>query len=155
MSRRDQIKMSDDEVKRFLGEQKTIILCSNGRDGYPHPVPMWFDMDAESAVLMATYEKSPKVANIRADPRVNLLAESGVVYEKLKGVQIWGRAEVSVDLERTIDVLLVAGGLEDTPPEKMAELRAAMTKTASKRVLIRVLPQRMSSWDHSKLGGVY
>jgi len=31
----------------------------------------------------------------------------------------------------------------------------AMRAQARKRVLIRVVPERVSSWDHSKLGGVY
>jgi hypothetical protein len=30
-----------------------------------------------------------------------------------------------------------------------------MRKNASKRVLIRVRPERIVSWDHAKLGGVY
>jgi len=30
-----------------------------------------------------------------------------------------------------------------------------MRKSASKRVLIRVKPDRITSWDHSKLAGTY
>jgi len=34
-------------------------------------------------------------------------------------------------------------------------LRDAMRDQARKRVVIRVRPERVSSWDHKKLGGVY
>ena len=40
MSRRDQIRMSEDETVAFLEEQKTITLVSNGVGGFPHPMPM-------------------------------------------------------------------------------------------------------------------
>ncbi|GBD25250.1 hypothetical protein HRbin30_00565 [bacterium HR30] len=30
-----------------------------------------------------------------------------------------------------------------------------MRKQAQKRVVVRIRPRRVSSWDHSKLGGAY
>ena len=39
-----------------------------------------------------------------------------------------------------------------SPEEQAAFLASAK---AAKRVAIRVRPERIASWDHSKLGGVY
>ena len=157
MSRRDQIRMSEDEVRDFLRATKTIILVSNGPDGHPHPMPMWFAMDDDGVISMTTFRASQKVKNLQRDPRVSLLAESGVEYSELRGVVIYARAEVIDDLDTVVATLLAAAGGE--VPEDDSEARKAMSevmkRTASKRVCIRVAPERVVSWDHAKLGGTY
>ena len=42
MSRRDQIRMTDEEVAAFLDEQRTVICATNGHDGWPHLMPLWY-----------------------------------------------------------------------------------------------------------------
>ncbi len=39
-SRRDQIRMSDDEVRDFLEEQKIVSVATLGPKGRPHLVPL-------------------------------------------------------------------------------------------------------------------
>ena len=152
MSRRAQIRMSPDEIRKFVEESQTIILSTNGTNGYPHPMPMWFTVDAEGAICITTYARSQKVVNLERDPRVSLLVEAGEEYAQLKGVVMEGRAEVVRDVETIIDTLLRASGQGDRAEPSVRE---AMRKQASKRVLLRVVPERTYSWDHSKLGGVY
>lgn len=157
MSRRDQIRLSDAEVNEFLESSKTIILVSSGPDGYPHPMPMWFVRESDGAIRMTTYGQSQKVANLRRDPRVSLLVESGLEYEELKGVVLYGRAELIDDVDQVIDTLLAASGnaAANAASDQKELIREGMRKNASKRVLIRVKPDRVVSWDHAKLGGVY
>ncbi len=157
MSRRDQIRMSDEEARQFLRASKTIILNSIGSGGYPHPMPMWFSVDADGAIRMTTFRKSQKVKNIQRDPRVSLLAESGVEYAQLKGVVIYGRAEIVDDLDAVVATLLAAMGGAVAPDDSEARRaqEEGIRRTAGKRVCIRVAPQRIVSWDHTKLGGVY
>jgi nitroimidazol reductase NimA-like FMN-containing flavoprotein (pyridoxamine 5'-phosphate oxidase superfamily) len=157
MSRRDQIRMSDDEIREFLRDSKTIILNSNGTGGYPHPMPMWFAMDDSFVISMTTFRTSQKILNLKRDPRVSLLAESGLEYEQLKGVVIYGEAELSDDLDEIIGTLLAAAGQEvdENDVEGRRAMAEVMKKTASKRTRIRVKPERIVSWDHAKLGGVY
>ncbi len=156
MSRRGQIEMSPDEIRKFVRESKTAILVSNGPQGYPHPMPMWFACDDDLTIDMTTYSKSQKVFNLRRDPRSSVLFESGEVYQELRGVVLYGRAEIVDDVERVIDTLLTANKLHagDDPAQARA-IRDGMRKNASKRALIRLRPERIVSWDHSKLGGVY
>jgi PPOX class probable F420-dependent enzyme len=151
MSRRDQIQMSEDEWRKFVRESRTIILCSNGPRGYPHPMPMWFTLDGD-VVQMTTYARSQKVLNLERDPRVSMLVEAGEQYQELRGVLMYGRAELVRDVERVIDTLLAASGQGSAADPAV---RQAMRANASKRVLIRVRPERVVSWDHAKLGGVY
>ncbi len=150
MSRRDQIRLNDEEVRRFLAASKTIILTSNGPGGYPHPMPMWFVLGDDGTLSITTYRASQKVKNIQRDPRVSVLAESGTEYSELKGVLLYGRAEIIDDLDTVIDTLIAASGQRNDEG-----IRATLTKNASKRVVIRLKPERVVSWDHSKLGGTY
>jgi nitroimidazol reductase NimA-like FMN-containing flavoprotein (pyridoxamine 5'-phosphate oxidase superfamily) len=106
MSRRDQIQMSEDEVRRFIDSRKTITIVSNGPGGYPHPMPMWFARDPDDSIRMATYRTSQKILNIKRDPRVSLLCETGVEYQELRGVVLYGKAELVDDFELACDTLL-------------------------------------------------
>ena len=157
MSRRDQIRMSEDEIRSFLAERKTLILTSNGPDGFPHPMPMWYVLEPDGAIRMTTYSRSQKVLNLRRDAKVAVLAESGTEYQELRGVVFYGTAEIIEDVEQVMDTLLAAAGnpLPDANDEQRKAIREGMRKNASKRVLIRIKPDTVVSWDHSKLGGVY
>jgi nitroimidazol reductase NimA-like FMN-containing flavoprotein (pyridoxamine 5'-phosphate oxidase superfamily) len=149
--------MSDDEIREFLDSSKTIMINSLGPDGYPHPMPMWFVRDEDGTIRMTTFRVSQKVKNVLRDPRVSLLAESGLEYEELKGVVIYGDCEVIDDIDVVIDTLLRAAG-DSVPPEDQEALdgmKKVMEKTASKRVCLRIKPKKIVSWNHAKLGGVY
>ena len=95
MSRRGQIQMSEEEIHGFLEASRTLILCSNGRDGVPHPMPMWYGVDANGDVIMTTFAKSQKVKNLERDARVSLLVEDGEVYGELRGVVLYGKVGTS------------------------------------------------------------
>lgn len=158
MSRRDQIRMTDAERSKFLANAQTIIICSLDPHGYPHPMPMWFGVEDDGAVVMTTFTKSQKIRNIERDPRVSLLVESGTVYSELRGVVIYGKAELVRDKEQVLDILArvsakSAGGAGNAPDP--GALRKALMATVPKRTGIRIRPERVVSWDHGKLGGVY
>ena len=158
MSRRDQIQMTKDEVRAFIDSKKTITIVSNGPGGYPHPMPMWFARDPDDSIRMATYRTSQKILNIQRDPRVALLCETGIEYQELRGVVLYGRAELVDDFVLVCDTLMRAGGRGDGLPRDEAAAKAvmeAMRKNAEKRYVIRVKPDRVVSWDHAKLGGAY
>jgi len=158
MSRRNLIQMTDEEIDGLLTAQKTMILVSNGADGFPHPMPMWFARDPDGSIRMTTYRSSQKIKNLERDPRVALLVEAGTEYSQLKGVVLYGRAELLHDVDLAIDTMLRASraseGLPSDPSQADA-LRSSMQKSAEKRCVIRVKPERIVSWDHAKLGGSY
>jgi PPOX class probable F420-dependent enzyme len=150
--KRSQIEMSDAEVRAFLERQRTIVLTSIGPRGFPHPMPMWFLLEDDGAVRMTTFRKSQKVRNLERDPRVSLLAEDGEIYAELRGVVIESRAELLPDTDLALDTMIrIAGG--DAPASEAA--RTGMRRIAEKRIVIRCKPERVLSWDHRRLGGVY
>jgi len=153
MHRRNEIALTPEERQAYLRDSHTIILSTLDRQGYPHSVAMWYVVDPDGTVLMTTFAKSQKALNLRRDPRCSLLVESGRKYEDLKGVLVRGRATLEADTERVLDLLERVHEKYNQGPA--AGLRDAMRHQASKRVLIRVRPERVASWDHRKLGGAY
>jgi nitroimidazol reductase NimA-like FMN-containing flavoprotein (pyridoxamine 5'-phosphate oxidase superfamily) len=157
MSRRDQIKLTQEEIEEFLKSSRTIILVSNGRNGFPHPMPMWYLQDEEGRILMTTFRKSQKIFNLKRDPRVTLLVESGDNYEELKSVLIEAEAEIIDDLETTIDTMFrLSVHRGEASPEQEEVMKDGLRKgVGRKRVVMRFKPLSYVSWDHRKLGGVY
>ena len=155
-SRRNNIELSAAEIREFLASRKTLIIVSNGKDGYPHPMPMWFYVDDDDCLYCTTFGKSQKILNWRRDPKASLLVESGTEYAQLKGVVIYARAELIDDLDTAIDTLVKINtrGAQVDAAQRQA-LTAAVSKTAAKRTVIKFHPERYVSWDHSKLGGRY
>ena len=119
-------------------------------------MPMWYAVDDENTVYMTTFKKSQKIENLKRDPRVALLVESGDSYDQLKSVLIYTKVDLIEDLEKTRDILMKIsiqrGDLSDDSDET---IRQGMLKTAGKRMGMMFTPEKIVSWDHSKLGGVY
>ena len=153
MKRRNKISLSQREIDELLEKSFTIILSTLDPRGYPHAVPMWYTF-RDGRILMTTYGKSQKALNLQRDPRCSLLVEDGVEYGALRGVLIRGRAEVSGDVDEILDALAeirTKHGLGGSAPE----IAQALRSHAAKRVLLSIRPERVSSWDHRKLGGAY
>ena len=153
MSRRDQIRMNEQEVRAFLEEQRILQVATIDHDGWPHLVAMWYAF-VNDQVVFWTYAKSQKALNLRRDARLTCLVESGERYEELRGVQIKGRAVINDDRETVqrigedIYKRYTGGPLNDA-------IRQMVATQAPKRVLVFVEPVEIVSWDHRKLGGVY
>src|SRR5579864_9465647 len=98
MSRRDLIRMNDEEIRAFLEEQRILQVPTIDHDGWPHLVAMWYVLINDQIVFW-TYAKSQKAVNLRRDPRLTCLVETGERYDELRGVQIKGQAIISDDYE--------------------------------------------------------
>jgi nitroimidazol reductase NimA-like FMN-containing flavoprotein (pyridoxamine 5'-phosphate oxidase superfamily) len=155
-SRRESIELTEDERRKFLDSSKTITIVSNGRDGYPHTMPMWFYRSQDDCIYCTTFRKAQKVLNYKRDSKATLLVETGTEYAELKSVMIYATAEVIDDLEAVQDTLLnINTRGQEVDPAQRETLIEAMSGTAPKRVVIKFTPEKYVSWDHSKLGGVY
>lgn len=153
MSQRDQIRMSSGEIRDYLAGSRTIILTSIGKNGEPHPVPMFYAIDDAGAIVMSTYTKSQKIQNLKRDPRVTLLVEDGTKYSELRGVVYYGAAELIPDTDDVVRIIAAVARHQGEPTDDSPEALAGRRRMASKRTGIRVLPQRVVSWDHRKLLG--
>jgi general stress protein 26 len=157
VSRRDQIRMSDEEVLAFLDDERTVICATNGRRGYPHLMPLWYVVrptgDGGAAQVWAwTFAKSQKVRNLERDARATLQVEAGESYEELRGVMLECDVVVHRDIERIrefgLELFERYGGLND-------DVRAMIDQQAPKRVALQFVERGRATWDHRKLGGGY
>jgi general stress protein 26 len=153
VSRRDQIKLTPDEVEEFLREQRVLTCATNGGGGWPHLMPLWYVV-RDDDLWAWTYSKSQKVRNLERDPRATVQIETGEQYQELRGVMI----EADVVLHRELEVVSEFGvelferyGSATTGPEFLEVVRAQ----AAKRVALQFVARRTATWDHRKLGGVY
>jgi PPOX class probable F420-dependent enzyme len=154
-SRRDEIKLSDEERRELLESERVVVVSSFGPRGWPHLMPLWYVL-REGEVWIYTYAKSQKVRNLERDPRATLMIETGHEYAELRGVMIEAEAEIHRDEDVVYGVaeqltLRYADGLDSVEGDAADALRAQ----ARKRVAVRFRTLRTASWDHRKLGGVY
>lgn len=151
--RRDQIRMSDEELWPFIEERKSLQVATLNRDGSPHLTTLWFAV-VDGAIVFETYTKSQKIRNLQRDPRIALLVETGDRYEELRGVSINGRAELVTDPER-VHPLARAVMKRNQPGLPDDVLDQVAGRMAAKRTAVVVRPERIVSWDHRKLAGGY
>jgi len=157
MSRRDQIRMTPDEVQSYLAEQKVINVASVGPNGRPHLTALWY-YPHEGGVATWTYGTSQKGKNLRRLPEATVLVESGESYDQLRGLSFEADVEIVEDTAAVAEIGLTLmmrySGAEPGAPAP-DELRAFIEKQAPKRIGLILRPTKIASWDHSKLAGVY
>lgn len=152
-SRRDQITMSDEELRDFLAEQMIVSVATAGPSGRPHLVPLWYVPDGVE-LRGWTYAKSQKAVNLERDPHATLQVEDGVQYHELRGVML----ECDVEIERDPDRVAEYGVALFTrygDGDPSSETREMVAKQAPKRIGLTFRPTRIVSWDHRKLGDRY
>jgi len=150
-SRRDQITMTDDELRSFLAEHRVVTCATIGPNGRPHLMPLWYS--ADGVVLEGwTYAKSQKAKNLERDPRATLQVEDGELYQELRGVMM----ECDVEIERDPEQVAKYGiALFKRFGAEGPDVEAMIAGQAPKRIGMRFTPTRIVTWDHRKLGGVY
>jgi PPOX class probable F420-dependent enzyme len=155
MSRRDQIKLSEEELLELLEGERIAVVSSNGPRGFPHSMPLWY-VPRGGEIWIWTYAKSQKVRNLERDPRATVLVETGREYGELRGAMIEAEAEIHRDFETVIGfaeelTVRYAAGIDSV----QGDAKAALEAQAPKRAAIHFKPRRVATWDHRKLGGTY
>ncbi len=155
MNRRELIKMDRAEIRELLAAARIAVVSTLGPRGWPHSMPLWF-VPREDGLWIWTYAKSQKVKNLRRDPRATVLVETGHEYTELRGVMIEAEAELHTDFDTVLAFAEeLAVRYSDGISSVEGDAKKALEAQAPKRVAIRFAEVRVSSWDHSKLGGTY
>ena len=152
MSRRDQIKMTDEERDAFLRGRHVMNVATMGGDGRIHLVAMWYGF-VDRQVAFWTYGKSQKIVNLERDPQLTALVEAGESYDELKGVELVGTGRVVRD-PAVIQAIGESTWARYTGPVD-DQARQAVGVVGAKRVAVLIDVDKYVTWDHSKLGGRY
>ncbi len=148
MNRQSQIQLTPEEQEAYLAEARTMTLCTIDKNGYPHAVAMAY-MVKDGCIYMTSFRKAQKVVNARRNPKVTVMIESGTGYDKLKGIMIRGDCEVIDEPEEVWNVMREIRRFEGAEPA--APDSAVLKERAKKRAILKIVPVKTSSWDHSKL----
>ena len=148
MTGRPDIRLTPEEEAAFLRDNRKAALATLDQHGFPHVVAMNFVV-RDGAYYMTSYGKAQKVLNIRRNPKVGVMVETGRAYAELKGVMVRGHCELIEEADRVAEVLswLGVGRATDRP--------AGAVRSAPKRVALKITPAKTVTWDHAKLGGRY
>jgi PPOX class probable F420-dependent enzyme len=147
---RGKIVMTDDEITEFIERSRTATMATVLPNGRPHLVAMWYAV-LDGELWFETKAKSQKAVNVRRDPTITVMIEDGQTYNTLRGVSIDGTAEIVDD---DPDLLLRVGisVWERYTGPYSDELRPFVDQMMNNRIAVRVVPTRVRSWDHGKLG---
>ncbi len=145
--------MTDDEIEAYLDRRQTMSIATHSPDGSIHVVAMWYGR-FEGCPAFHTFAKSQKIANLRRDPSITALVETGELYEELRGVELVGRAELVEEPDR-LHGLVADVVRRYFPIDDPADIPSIAEGVAKKRVGVKIHVERVVSWDHAKLGGVH
>jgi PPOX class probable F420-dependent enzyme len=143
--------MTDDEIRSFLERGRNATVATIGPDGFPHLVAIWYGL-VGGKVYLETKSKSQKAVNLRRDPRIACSVEAGDSYDQLRGVAIEGNATLIEDTTSDEYWAAAASVFERYQAPYSDEMRPVVETMMHKRVVIRIDPVRVRSWDHRKLG---
>ena len=79
------------------------------------------------------------------------MIEAGDAYAELRGVMVRGHCEIIEGAEAVRAVFAAMAEARGTTPSRPS----AAGDSAPKRVVLKIVPEKITSWDHSKLGGRY
>ena len=152
-NRRDLIRMTDEEMRHFIEEQKSLQVSCMGSDGWPHLTTLWFAV-VDQKIVFETYTRSQKILNLQRNPNITVLLEDGLVYEELRGVMIKGNAILESEPE-DVEKYAKAVMLRNQPEYGEELLSEAAKQMSFKRTAVIIEPNEVITWDHTKLGGTY
>ncbi|MET9442219.1 pyridoxamine 5'-phosphate oxidase family protein [Streptomyces sp. NPDC006610] len=145
------IMMTPGELDEFLTTQRTCRVATVSADGSPHVSTLWFAWDGTSLWLYSVV-RSRRWADLRRDPRVAVVVDTGEEYGELRGAELSGTVEFVGEIPRT--------------GEPYAELDAPETLFARKNfgleemphdgrhAWLRLTPTKTVSWDFRKLASL-
>ena len=141
--------MTDDEIAEFIDHSRTATLATVSPGGRPHLVAMWYAM-LDGEIWFETKAKSQKAVNLRRDSTVTVMIDDGQTYDTLRGVSIDGRAEIVDDPDSLLRVGISVWERYTGPYSD--DMRPFVDQMMHNRIAVRVVPTRLRSWDHRKLG---
>jgi PPOX class probable F420-dependent enzyme len=165
------IAMTPEELDEYLAGARTCTAATIGPDGSPHATALWFVWDG-SNMWLYSITRAQRWADLMRDPRIALLVEAGEDYFELRGAEIRGRVEPVGPVPRTSPS---AESADPAPPEGATDVDAVLAGPerlwAAKyqggegqdqptmvhdgaHAWLRVVPEKISSWDFRKIGSL-
>ncbi|WP_328429127.1 pyridoxamine 5'-phosphate oxidase family protein [Streptomyces sp. NBC_00443] len=143
------IMMTPGELDEFLATQRTCRVATVSADGFPHVSALWFAWDGNSLWLYSVV-RSKRWTELRRDPRVAVVIDTGEEYEQLRGVELSGTVEFVGEIPRVGELRAEL----DVPETLFARKNFGLDEMPhdGRHAWMRLTPQKIVSWDFRKLG---
>jgi PPOX class probable F420-dependent enzyme len=143
------IMMTPGELDAFLTTQRTCRVATVSPGGAPHVSALWFAWDGTSLWLYSVV-RSRRWAELRRDPRVAVVVDTGEEYDQLRGVELSGTAEFVGEVPRVGELRAEL----DVPETLFARKYFGLEEMPhdGRHAWVRLTPERTVSWDFRKLG---
>ena len=135
-------------ARRMFSGLPTVSVATIEPDGAPHVVPLWF-VWPDDAVYVSTDRGSRTWRNVSADARVALGVDLGRAWVEIAGIEIRGRAEL-LPAEHPEMRQPVSAWHETYRPLLAGDGFARFAEAISALSFLRVVPERVSGWDHAR-----
>ncbi|MET7400589.1 pyridoxamine 5'-phosphate oxidase family protein [Dactylosporangium sp. NPDC005572] len=141
------IAMTPAEINAFLASERTCRVASLSAQGLPHVTALWFVWDGK-ALWLNSLVRSRRWADLRTNPAVSILVDTGHDFAELRGVELSGHAEPVGEVPRV--------GLAEptlTEPEQLFARKYAGLDAVphdGRHAWLRITPSRIVSWDYRK-----
>lgn len=133
--------MTEAEYREFLLRgTKTGKLATVRKDGRPHVVPVWFELDGD-AVIFTTSNRSVKFMNMKRDPRASITIDDQT--PPYSYVMIEGTVSFSEDPGELLYWATRIGGRY--MGEDQAEVYGRRNSTPGE-VIVRIIPSKVSAF---------
>ena len=145
------IMMTAGELDEFLTSQRTCRVATVSADGAPHVSTLWFAWDGTSMWLYSVV-RSKRWTDLRRDPRVAIVVDTGEEYDELRGVELSGTVDFVGEAPRTGELRAEL----DVPETLFARKNFHLEEMPhdGRHAWIRLTPEKIVSWDFRKLGSV-
>jgi PPOX class probable F420-dependent enzyme len=148
INQRARITMTPEEIDAFLQGRRTMTTATYNHDGTIHVVAMWYGF-LDGSIALETKAKSQKVQNLRRNPNITCMVESGIEYGELMGVELVGRGQIIDDPDQMF--ALGVSVFERYQGGYSEEMRPLVQAMLNKRVVVKIQVDNVVSWDHHKL----
>lgn len=135
------LRMTDAERDAFLAAERTLRCATVSANGDPHVVPLWF-VWRDGAIWLNSLKRSRRSRDLAEGSKVAMTVDAGERYGELRGVVLYGRAEVAQP-GPDLDAVRAEFGAKYWEG-------AAVPELASHTWLV-VRPDRLVSWDFAKI----
>ncbi|NEA48363.1 pyridoxamine 5'-phosphate oxidase family protein [Streptomyces sp. SID10815] len=143
------IMMTPAELDEFLTAERTCRVATVSAGGAPHVSALWFVWDGASLWLYSVV-RSRRWADLRRDPRVAIVVDTGEEYDRLRGVELSGAVECVGETPRTGELRAEL----DLPETLFARKYFGLEEMPhdGRHAWLRLTPEKTVSWDFRKLG---
>ena len=137
--------LTREEIESLLKENSVARICTHNKDGTIHAAPVGYKY-VNGQIVIISHASTRKTINIKRNDDVTVLIDT---ERPLRGVLIYGKAEIDYDnvYQQAVSVMEASAG--DMPKDKVQLFTQAFLD-AIKCVIVKVTPKRIITFDHTK-----